>query len=128
MLRKPLLALALLLAPASALAHHSFAMFDHNKEVELKSATVVEWQWTNPHCWLMVTVPNGTPNPDKYALEGSNPAQLRRQGYGIGTFAPGDKLTVYMSPLVSGTKGGALLAVVMPDGKMLGQHLAKPVQ
>lgn len=119
---------ALLAVPTMALAHHSYAMFDHTKEIELKNAVVVQWQWTNPHSWLLVLVPNGTPNPDRYSLETNNPAQLRRQGYAINSFKPGDKITVYMSPLLSGDKGGALTAVVLPDGKMLGQHLSKPTQ
>jgi hypothetical protein len=89
---------AALLASMSALAHHSYAMFDHSKEVELKDATVKDWQWTNPHTWLYLLVPNGTPNPDKYSIEGNNPAQLRRQGFGIGTFKPGDKVTACARP------------------------------
>ena len=47
------------MASSPSLAHHSFAMFDRTREVELKDATVVEWQWTSPHTWLFVMVPNG---------------------------------------------------------------------
>jgi hypothetical protein len=107
-----------------AVAHHSFAMFDRTREVVLKDATVKEWQWTSPHVWLLVVVPNGTANPDKYAIEGGNPGALRRFGYSKGTFQPNDKVTVYISPLKSGEKGGAMLAVVLPSGKMLGERLA----
>ena len=111
------------LACTSAFAHHSFAMFDRTKEVELKGATVVEWQWTAPHVWLLILVPNGTANPDKYTIEGGNPGALRRQGFGKGTFQPSDKITVYMSPLKNGDMGGSLLAVILPDGRMLGERL-----
>jgi hypothetical protein len=105
---------------APTLAHHSFAMFDQTKEVELKDATVVDWQWTSPHAWLYVMVPNGENEPDKYSVEAANPGQLRRDGFSKGSMSPGDKVTVYMAPLKSGDKGGALHAVVLPDGKMLG--------
>jgi hypothetical protein len=115
---------AALVAGVPATPHHSYAMFDQSKEIELKNVTVKDWQWTNPHTWLFVYVPNGTADPDKYALEGGNPAQLRRQGYGVGSMKSGDKLTVYIAPLKSGEKGGALLAVILPDGKMLGARLA----
>lgn len=37
----PLISLA---ASVPVLAHHSFAMFDQTKEIELKDATVVDWQ------------------------------------------------------------------------------------
>lgn len=107
----------------SSLAHHSYAMFDGKKENELKGATVVEWQWTSPHTWLYVLVPNGTGTPDKYSLEGGNPGVLRRVGFNKGSLSPGDKITVYMSPLRSGEKGGALNAVLLPDGKMLGKRI-----
>ena len=105
---------------APALAHHSFAMFDQTKEIELKDATVVDWQWTSPHTWLYVLVPSGGVEPDKYSIEGGNPGQLRRDGFSKGSMSPGDKVTIYMAPLKSGEKGGALHAVLLPDGKMLG--------
>ncbi len=110
------------LVPLSADAHHSFAMFDNTKEVELKG-TVQQWQWTSPHVWLYLLVPNGTAEPHKYTIEGGNPGQLRRDGYAKGSMAPGDKVTVYMSPLRNGEKGGAITAVVLPDGTMLGTRL-----
>ena len=113
-----------LLMTLPAIAHHSFAMFDRTREVELKDATVKEWQWTSPHVWLLVVVPNGTANPDKYTIEGGNPGALRRFGFNKGTFAANDKVTVYISPLKSGEKGGSMLAVVLPNGKMLGERLA----
>lgn len=109
-----------------ALAHHSFAMFDQTKEVELKDATVVDWQWTSPHAWLYVMVPNGEADPDKYSVEAANPGQLRRDGFTKGSMSPGDKVTVYMAPLKSGEKGGALRAVVLPDGKTLGARMDQP--
>ncbi|WP_174293411.1 DUF6152 family protein [Sphingomonas bacterium] len=107
-----------------ALAHHSFAMFDGKKENELKGVTVVDWQWSSPHTWLYVLVPNGTGTPDKYSIEGGNPGVLRRAGFSKASFAPGDKITVYIAPLRSGEKGGALNAVLLPNGKMLGKRLA----
>ena len=47
------IAAAIFVMPASA--HHSFAMFDATKEVTM-SGTVKEFEWTNPHSWLRVTV------------------------------------------------------------------------
>ncbi len=111
--------------PWPVLAHHSFALFDGAKEIELKDATVVEWQWTSPHTWLFVMVPNEAGEPDKYSIEGANPGSLRREGFDKGSMSPGDKVTVYMAPLKDGQKGGAMNAVVLPDGKMLGSRLAQ---
>ena len=122
MSRKLAAAMVLTAVAMPAVAHHSYAMFDHTRVVELKDATVKEWQWTNPHTWLYLYVPNGTPNPDAYSIEGNNPGVLRRQGMGIGTFHPG------MYPLLSGAKGGALLSAVLPDGKTVGQTSQAAVQ
>ena len=107
--------------PASVSAHHSYAMFDHSKEVVLKG-TVKEWQWTSPHAWLYIVVPTGKGEPIKYSVEAGNPGLLRRQGFSKGSMAPGDKVTVYVSPLKSGQNGGALNAVQLSDGKLLGER------
>src|ERR1041385_2173294 len=45
------LALAALAASGVAFAHHSFAMFDRDKEVVL-TGTIHEFQWTNPHAFI----------------------------------------------------------------------------
>ncbi len=115
-------ALALAAAlPGAVDAHHSYAMFDHNREVTLKG-TVKEWQWTSPHTWLYLVVPTGKGEPLKYSIEGGNPGLLRRQGFTKGSMAPGDKVTVFMAPLKSGQNGGALDAVQLPNGKVLGER------
>lgn len=101
-----------------AVAHHSFAMFDTTKEVELKNATVKEWQWTSPHTWLFVTTPDGK----KWSIEGGNPGLMRRQGFTKGSMAPNMKVTVYIAPLRSGQPGGAINAVILPGGKILGER------
>ena len=60
--RRPLrcaggLAILLWLAGAgSALAHHSFAMFDHTRTLTLRGE-VTKFQWTNPHAILEIDVP-----------------------------------------------------------------------
>ena len=111
------------LASTTALAHHSFAMFDRTKEVELKQAVVARWEWTNPHIWLDVMVPSGKGPAGRYSIEGGSTGLLRRQGWEKNSLKPGDKITVYFSPLKSGEPGGSLLAVMLPSGKMLGARL-----
>lgn len=124
MRRKSVVALAITIAsPLSA--HHSFAMFDRSKEVELKDAVVKGWEWTSPHSWLYVVVPNGTNSPDRFSIEGGGLNLMRRLGFSKGVMKPGDKVTVYLAPLKNGDQGGALLAVVLPNGKMLGARLSQ---
>ncbi len=47
-----------------AWAHHSYAMFDMTRSVDLKGK-VVQFKWTNPHAWLMLDVKDAaaTPSP-----------------------------------------------------------------
>jgi len=45
----------LVVAAAPALAHHSAAMFDMEKPITL-SGVVKDFQYTNPHSWLVVIV------------------------------------------------------------------------
>jgi hypothetical protein len=101
--------------PASA--HHSFAMFDHTKEVKL-DGTVKSWQFTNPHSWLqLLVIEDG--NPVEYGIEGSSVNTLLRIGWGPHTFTPGDKVTVIINPLKDGRKGGAFVKAILPDGRTL---------
>jgi hypothetical protein len=119
-----------LVLSGAAMAHHSFAMFDRSKEVELKQAVVARWQWTNPHIWLDVIIPVGKVHAGRYSIEGGSTGLLRRQGWEKNSLKPGDKITVYYSPLKSGQPGGSLLAVVLANGQTLGARLdqQKPVE
>ena len=107
-----------LAAPASA--HHSYAAFDRSKTVTV-AGTVKAWEWTNPHTWLTVVVPD----PKKkgavlsVALEGSAPATLRAKGWSRLMLKPGDKVSLTMNPRRDGTVGGTLVSLTLPDGKVL---------
>jgi hypothetical protein len=110
--------LALLLA-ATASAHHSFAMFDQSKQVELKG-TVREFQWTNPHAFIHIDVPNQAGGVDSWQVELNSPNNLKRQGWKSSSVKPGDQVTLVLNPLKDGTKGGLFVAVTLPDGSVLG--------
>ena len=43
------------LASASVAAHHSFAMFEMDQDVEY-SGVVSEWKWQNPHVHFVVDI------------------------------------------------------------------------
>jgi hypothetical protein len=102
----------------TAVAHHSFAMFDRDKEVTLVG-TVREFQWTNPHAFIEMDVPDGKGNTEKWAIELNSPNNLTRQGWKSSLLKPGDKVSVTMNPLRDGKKGGLFVSVVLPDGKVI---------
>jgi hypothetical protein len=104
-------------APAPALAHHSFAMFDQTRKVQLQG-TVKDWQFTNPHSWLQLLV-NEDGHQVEYSIEGASVNTLVRRGWGVNTFKVGDKLTVIVHPIKTGQKGGAFLSATLPNGKTI---------
>ena len=103
-----------------ALAHHSFAMFDADKIVEL-TGTVKDLEWTNPHSWLEVAVIDAKGQSADWALEMGSPSVLARQGWKPKIVQAGDRVTVRLHPLKDGTAGGQFLSVVLPSGQKLGQ-------
>jgi hypothetical protein len=104
-----------LTASGPALAHHSFAMFDMTKEVELKGE-VVEFQYTNPHSWLIIAVKNDDGTTTNWGFEAEGPSTLMRAGIGKNTFPPGMEVTVRGRPLKDGRPGASWINTTMPDG------------
>lgn len=120
---------ALLIALATpVLAHHSFAMFDREKEMVLVG-TVHDFQWTNPHSWIELDVSNAAGGVDKWSLECNSPNNLTRQGWHSSSLKPGDKVSVVVWPLRNGEKGGLFISLKFPDGRTLDEaafrHLTK---
>jgi hypothetical protein len=102
-----------------AAAHHSFAMFDQSKQLPL-TGTVHDFQWTNPHAFIDIDVPNAAGSIDLWKVELNSPNNLKRQGWKSSQMKAGDKVTVVINPLRDGTKGGLFVAVTLPDGKVMG--------
>jgi Family of unknown function (DUF6152) len=108
-----------------ALAHHSFAMFDAEKKVTLEG-TVKEFQWTNPHSWILMTVSNAQGQPEQWAIEMGGPSGLARQGWVPKTLTPGMKVKTVIHPLRDGTAGGQFMAITLPDGTEMGNPNGRP--
>jgi hypothetical protein len=112
------LILIALLPVAPAAAHHSAAMFDRDKQVSL-TGTIVQFEWTNPHSWIQIDVPNESGGTDRWSVECNSPNNLVRQGWKSTSLKPGDKVTILIHPLRNGDKGGSFLAVTLPSGEVL---------
>jgi len=115
-----------LLIAAPAMAHHSFAMFDRTKYMTM-SGTVKEFEWTNPHVWIHVNVPeNGKQVEWSFEMQaiGTNAAL----GWRADSVKPGDKVTIEFYPLKDGSRGGQLAAATLADGKRLGGPVRRQTQ
>jgi hypothetical protein len=109
-----------LLAALPALAHHSFASFEMDK-TQTVSGTVKEFQWTNPHTWIIVLAPAADGASMEWRFEGGPPVNLTRGGWNEDTLQPGDRVTVEFHPRRDGAHGGSFQAVTLPDGRRIGQ-------
>ena len=112
-----MLTTALLGMGAAAQAHHSTAMFDFSKKIEI-TGTVKDFEWTNPHTWTNVTVEGGK-TAGVYGLEGMSPNYLSRNGWNKRTLKPGDKISFELHPLKDGRKGGFMVSAKLADGTVL---------
>jgi hypothetical protein len=118
MIRNNLLFLLLSLLSGSAFAHHSFAMFDHDKNVTLVG-TVKEFQWTNPHCWIQLLVADPYGNQVEWGVELDSPRSLVRTGWKPEVVKPGDKITLVIHPKTDGTNAGGYVSGIAADGSAL---------
>lgn len=113
-------AVALAVVPVATLAHHSFAMFDQQAERWIEG-TITEFQWTNPHTFIQVSVQqNG--RPVVWSLEGGSPNILSRNGWRRTTLRPGDKVRILLYPLRNGEPGGTFVEVHKEDGSVYYYH------
>lgn len=101
------------------MAHHSFAMFDTTKSVTLSGA-VTEFQWTNPHAYIEIDVPDANGSVTHWSIELGSPSILQQSGWKFKDLKFGDKVTVMISPLRNLKPGGLLVQATLPDGRVLG--------
>ena len=96
-------------------AHHSFAMYEPTKTLTFKG-TVKSFQWTNPHVVLWILVqPEGGGAAQEWSLETTSPGVLTRNGWTRQSLKAGDRVSVTLSPLRDGSRGGSLNSVTLLD-------------
>ncbi|MSO83013.1 MAG: hypothetical protein EXQ53_06925 [Acidobacteria bacterium] len=111
-------ATGVLAGPVSTIAHHGAAAFDTGKRVVME-ATVTEWVWSNPHCFLKFDVTDAAGNVRHWNAETSNPPDMVNRGWGRRSFKAGDRVTATVEPVKSGNPVGRLLQVAFADGRIL---------
>ncbi len=105
------------LGASAAFAHHSFALFDHQNRVTL-TGTVAKFDWTNPHVFIELDVPEGGA-VKRYSIECASPNVLTRVGWKYSDVKKGDKVTLLINPLRNGQPGGMLETATLADGRKL---------
>jgi hypothetical protein len=100
------------------MAHHSFVAFNMNDEKTV-TGVVNKVDWTNPHIWIWIDVPDGKGSTNTYGFEGMSPNFLERRNWTRTTLKVGDKITVSYRPLQNGKNGGMWITGRMESGKIL---------
>jgi Family of unknown function (DUF6152) len=118
-LKFTLIVVASMLVASSVLAHHSFAMFDQSKTVNLQG-TVKDFRWTNPHVFIQLLVKTEDGSDVEWSIEMTSPEHLARVGWRPGTLKPGDKVTLEIHAMRDGTAGGQYVSGTGPDGPLAG--------
>ena len=124
-----LVIVAFTLASVSLLAHHSFAMFEMDKDVEYRGV-VREWKWQNPHVHFTIDVPKGPgvdpKNVGLWDVEGGSVNIMTRQGWTRASYKAGDPIRLVGHPMKDGSKGISLFYAIRPDGTRLYHDIARP--
>lgn len=116
--RLPIIFFGFLAVAVPLFAHHGAAAYDTTKKITLK-ATVTEWFWANPHCFLKFDAKDEKGNVVHWAVEASNPADMVNLGWSKESFKPGDEVTVTFEPVKNGQPIGRIEQVVLASGQIL---------
>ena len=90
----------------AAMAHHSFAMFDQDNQIELEGV-VHEFKYTSPHTFILLQVKGVDGSVTVWNLEGATPGALARDGWSSKSLKSGDEIRIRIAPLRSGAPGGS---------------------
>jgi hypothetical protein len=97
------IAFVCLFVSVPAFGHHGTAAYDMEHEVTIEGV-VKQFEWTNPHAWLYVSVTNGKGEIEEWAGEAGPPGMLARRGWTSHAFKPGDKVRMSGRPSKDGSK------------------------
>ena len=102
-------------------------MFDLSRTITLKG-TVTEFQYTNPHSWLKVSVVGADGKAVEWGFETEGTSTLLRAGVKAKTFLPGDQVTIVANSMRDGRPAGAWISATKSDGTVYNLRPApKPV-
>ena len=111
-----LMGAALAIVSMPALAHHSAAMFEEKRTITVEGV-VKEFQFTNPHSWLLVDVTDKSGKVTTWGFEAEGPSTLQRAGIRPSEFPVGTKLTITGRPMKDGRPAAIWESAVRADGK-----------
>jgi len=82
------------LTAATVHGHHSFAAEFSSTNIQTIKGTVVEFQWMNPHAYIILDVTDSKGTTARWGVQSRNLSILKRQGLSKQTFQAGEVITV----------------------------------
>ena len=116
MSRRASMTMLFVIAASSAYAHHSATMFEQTKQITVEGV-VKEFQYSNPHSWLLVDVKDKNGKVTTWGFEAEGPSTLQRAGIRPSVFPAGTKVTMTGRPMKDGTPAAIWVLAVKDDGK-----------
>lgn len=112
------LSFGVLFSAVSLVAHHSAASaYDTANKITLKGK-VTKVEWKNPHVFYYLDVADASGTAANWAIEGSTPNQLYRNGWRKDDLKIGDAVTVTgSSPARNGSKKAYGGTLTLADGR-----------
>ena len=77
------------------------------------SGTVTAFEWTNPHAYIEIDVPDEKGVVKHWSVELGSPSILMQAGWKFSDIKVNDKITVVLNPLRSGEAGGLLVGACL---------------
>lgn len=109
---------AVVLLAGPMFAHHGAAAYDTTEDITLKGK-VIEFNFINPHCQLLIDVTDASGKVVRWDGEFTNPGALHRRGWTKDMFKPGDQITMIGNRAKNGSAVMRVLKFQMADGKMI---------
>jgi len=97
-------------------AHHSFAAEYDSSQVITLTGKITKVEWTNPHIYIHIDVPEADGKVTSWALEGYPPNTLKRTGFPRSLLKEGDTITITAYKAKDATNSGAGREITFPDG------------
>jgi hypothetical protein len=115
----------LLLLATSVGAHHSSAMFDATREVQIKGVVKL-YKFENPHVNIVVTVHDEkSGSATDWFIEAASVRGLAMAGWRRSTLKAGDSITIVGRPLRDGQPGASLVKAILADGTTLAANAGR---
>ncbi len=117
--------LIVMAASDSGFTHHSSVVFDNTATI-LKTGTVSEFIFRNPHLIIGLEVPDENGETVTWNIEGQSIAAMQAMGFDRNSIEIGDEITMKIYPLRSGQPGGLVEGLIGANGRAYNMDAPAP--